>query len=327
MPSLTYKTAQSIYTRLCILKNRSLNLLDPPMVVLVYHRITMLPSDPQQLAVSPDNFRAHVLFLKNNFQIVRFEDDWSKINKPSVAITFDDGYADNALEALPILEEVGVPATFFVSTGNIGTSHEFWWDELERVILGERDYPASFTLTDRQYGNIWRTDSFALRETLYSTLHQMMMRIDFDQRANWFDQLRVWGQFDRTGREQNRPLSHDELRLLAISRWTTIGAHTVTHTALSCQSEEQQRVEIISSKRQLETLLVKEITVFSYPFGRKNDYNAASISICKEAGFIKSAANFPGQSHRWTDPYQIPRQLVRNWDEASFADKMKRFGV
>jgi peptidoglycan/xylan/chitin deacetylase (PgdA/CDA1 family) len=127
------------------------------------------------------------------------------------------------------------------------------------------------------------------------------------------------------GREQNRSLSHAELITLANSCWATIGAHTATHTPLSILSEEQQREEIVSSKRTLETLLNKGVAVFSYPFGRKKDYNSASIRICREAGFKKSAANFPGQAHRWTDSYQIPRQLVRNWDAATFADAMKRF--
>jgi peptidoglycan/xylan/chitin deacetylase (PgdA/CDA1 family) len=52
--------------------------------------------------------------LKDTVPVVRFEEDWSKIKKPAVAtITFDDGYADNVLEALPIIEEVGVPVHLF----------------------------------------------------------------------------------------------------------------------------------------------------------------------------------------------------------------------
>lgn len=116
--------------------NRLLNRVDPPVIVLLYHRVTTLVSDPEMLAVSPENFRAQMRHLKENHHLVRFEEDWSKAAKPAVAITFDDGYADNALEALPILDEVGVPATFFVSTGTIGTTREFWWHELERIILG-----------------------------------------------------------------------------------------------------------------------------------------------------------------------------------------------
>lgn len=310
-----------------MLKNRAFNLLDPPVVVLAYHRVTMLPLDRQLLAISPANFRAQMQFLKNNFPLTRFEDDWSNIRKPSVVVSFDDGYADNALEALPILEEIGVPATFFVSTGNIGTNEEFWWDELERITLGDRDYPSNFRLEDRRQGRNWLTETPPLREMLYSNLHRMMMGIDSAQRELWFEQLREWAELDRTGRAQNRPLSQDELKTLSKSPWVTIGAHTATHTPLSCLSEERQKEDIISSKCRLESLLNREVTLFSYPFGRKNDYNAASIRICREAGFIKSAANFSGQAHRWTDPYQIPRQLVRNWDAATFADTMKRFWV
>jgi peptidoglycan/xylan/chitin deacetylase (PgdA/CDA1 family) len=120
-------------------------------------------------------------------------------------------------------------------------------------------------------------------------------------------------------------MTGDELRRLAGSRWVTIGAHTVTHTPLSILSEERQREEIVSSKIRLETLLGTEIKVFSYPFGRKSDYNRASVRICREAGFIKAASNFPGQAHRWTDPYQLPRQLVRNWGTDTFAAKVKDF--
>jgi hypothetical protein len=49
------------------------------------------------------------------------------------------------------------------------------------------------------------------------------------------------------------------------------------------------------------------------------------MAICREAGFAKAAANFPGQAHRWTDPFQIPRQLVRDWPVDIFAQKLKRF--
>lgn len=322
---MTGAFAQPIITAARKARNRLFNLVDPPVVVLIYHRVTTLPSDPQLLTVTPDNFRAHLQYLKRNFPVVRFEADWSQVRKPAVAVTFDDGYADNALEALPILEEVGVPATFFVSTGTTGTRREFWWDELERVILGEKKYPATFTLDDRRFGRSWPTEDLPQREAMYRDLHPLMMRIDAAQREAWLEQFRGWAKLDGTGREANRPLTQDELRRLAQSPWATIGAHTVTHTPLSTLAEDEQRYEIITSKRQLETLLGREITVFSYPFGRKSDYNGTSVRICREAGFVKVAANFPGQAHRWTDHFQLPRQLVRNWDPDTFAAKMKGF--
>jgi peptidoglycan/xylan/chitin deacetylase (PgdA/CDA1 family) len=327
MSAPLHQAALPLYRQLRQLKNRVLNRIDPPVVVLIYHRVTLLPSDPHLLAVSPENFRAQMRFLKRDFQLVRFEEDWSDLKGPAVAVTFDDGYADNALEALPILEEVGIPATFFVSTGNLDTLLEYWWDELERIILGDRSMPESFTLRDSRFERTWPTVTLEDREELYRKIHLQMMKLDPAGREDWLMQLRRWAQLDETGREAYRAMTDDELRCLAGSKWVTIGAHTVTHTPLSTLSAEQQRREIFSSKHQLETLLGKAITVFSYPFGRKNDYNRVSVQICRELGFIKAASNFPGQVHRWTDSYQLPRQLVRNWDIDTFASRVKDFWV
>ena len=66
--------------------------------------------------------------------------DWifkgkAKLPRRTVIITFDDGYADNFHTALPLLQEADCPATVFVTAGKIGAERDFWWDELERVIL------------------------------------------------------------------------------------------------------------------------------------------------------------------------------------------------
>jgi len=327
MPGWTDRTALPVYRGLRRLKNKVLNRIDPPVVVLVYHRVTVLPADLHMLAVSPENFRAQMQFLKTNVPVVRFEGDWSGLRERAVAVTFDDGYADNALEALPVLEEVGVPATFFVSTGALGTRDEFWWDELERILLGDAGFPDRFRLEDREYGKIWPTRTREQRMVLHGDLHPMVGRIGAARREGWLEQLRAWAGIDRTGREANRLLTPEELQALAASPWATVGAHTVTHTPLSVLPENEQRHEIVSSKQQLERLLGTEIKVFSYPFGGKDHYNRTSVRLCREARFQKAASNFPGQAHRWTDVYQIPRQLVRDWDVGTFAARMRSFWI
>lgn len=305
--------------------NRLLNFIDPPVIVLLYHRVTTLTSDPEMLAVSPDNFHAQLRYLKENFPIVRFDEDWSKVSKPAVVITFDDGYADNALEALPILEEVGVPATFFVSTGTIGTPEEFWWHELERIILETQSLPPSFTLDDVRFGRGWSTGTPRERQEFYHGIVRLMNDADPGHRNNWRAQLRHWAQTGEMAADMHRAMTLDELRLLAGGSGVTIGAHTVTHTRLSSLSQEAQQTEITASKEQLETWLGREISTFSYPFGRRSDYTGQSVELCRNAGFTKAAANFPGQAHRWTDPYQIPRHLVRNWPVEIFTGKLRGF--
>jgi peptidoglycan/xylan/chitin deacetylase (PgdA/CDA1 family) len=308
-------------------KNRLINLFDRPVLVLLYHRVTTLGSDPQLLAVSPDNFRAHLQFLKNNFLLVRFEEDWSKIDKPALAITFDDGYADNVLEALPIIEEIGVPATFFVSTGTIGTRQEFWWDELEHLVLGEHICPDRFVLEDSRFGQAWPTTSAAERQVLFEEIQPPMRKIDAKRRESWLKQLRQWAQTEVKDCEAHRSMTVEELQRLAQSRWATVGAHTITHTALSYLKSEEQRQEIIGAKTELESWLEREVTAFSYPFGTGEDYTRETVDFCRKAGFVKAAANFPAQVHSWTDLFEIPRQLVRNWPLEVFAEKLKEFWI
>lgn len=306
--------------------NLLLNRVDPPVIILLYHRVTTLTSDPELLAVTSDNFRAQMRYLKENYPLVRFEEDWSRITKPAVAVTFDDGYADNALEALPILEEVGVPATFFVSTGTIGTTKEFWWHELERIILNNKSLPPSVILEVGHLKKTWATDSASQRQKFFHNAVQLMTKAEAVGRNDLLDQIRATSGINaESAGDTHRTMSREELRLLASSRWATIGAHTVTHTQLSSLTTDAQRLEMETSKRDLETWLGIGIKVFSYPYGRRCHYTKESVALCRELGFSKAAANFPGQAHRWTDPYQIPRHLVRNWPVASFAEKLQGF--
>lgn len=93
--------------------------------VLVYHAI----GDPVDLhrgfslTVTRDSFRWQMQELRNKFNVValheirRHLEDQQPFPPRTVAITFDDGYRDNFTEALPILNEFALPATFFISTG------------------------------------------------------------------------------------------------------------------------------------------------------------------------------------------------------------------
>ncbi len=102
--------------------------------ILVYHRVADTIHDPHQLAVSPENFRHQLLYLKKNFEIVPLSQMAANLAQRSLqlkqlAITFDDGYADNLYQALPILTELSIPATVFVVTGKLDSPEPFYWDK------------------------------------------------------------------------------------------------------------------------------------------------------------------------------------------------------
>jgi peptidoglycan/xylan/chitin deacetylase (PgdA/CDA1 family) len=327
MPGAAFQAARIANARLRNLRAMALNRVGSPVVVLGYHRVAVAPSDRQSLAVSPGHFREHMEYLRRHFRIVRFDEDWSGLRAPAVAVTFDDGYLDNLTEALPVLEEVGVPATFFVSSGHLDSGEGFWWDELERLVTGGTCHPARFALEDGQHGRTWPTATTEERETLRRDLLQLAMRVDAGRRAAWLGQLRAWAPPAAPPPQADRPLTAAELRTLAASRLVTIGAHTVSHSSLAALSEAEQAHELEASKRRLQEILGRPVEVFSYPFGTRSDYNAATLRLCREAGFRKAATAFPGHCYRWTDPFQIPRHFIQDFDPDSFVVKVKGFWI
>ena len=307
------------------LRNQIANYLAPPVVVLLYHRVTLLETDPQLLAVSPQHFFDQLLWLKSAYPILRFEDDWSKITKPSIAITFDDGYQDNFREALPILKELEIPATFFISTGYIDQYREYWWDELERMILN-LDPPRTLELerSDDASKILWDLQTREDVRRCYSDLHKLLKPLPVETRENILTKLRAWsGSY--IARDTHLPMRLDELQELAHSSLVTIGAHTVQHPQLSALDMSEQSNEILQSKNKLESWLARPIETFSYPFGGVSDYNHDTLKIVKQSEFTKVASNFPGQSHFWKSNFEIPRCIVRDWDIVQFKAAIAHF--
>jgi len=70
--------------------------------------------------ITPQAFRKHLEWLKRDFDIVPLTEMLEERRPRSLALTFDDGYANNYTDAFQVLRELGVPATFFVTTDWIG---------------------------------------------------------------------------------------------------------------------------------------------------------------------------------------------------------------
>ncbi|MRR49783.1 MAG: hypothetical protein EG825_02535 [Rhodocyclaceae bacterium] len=297
--------------------------IDAPVVVLAYHRVAELSSDPEQLAVSPDNFRQQMLWLKAHLPVLRFEEDWRRYARPAAVVTFDDGYADNARIALPILEALDLPATFFVTAGVVDSAQEFWWDVLAHCLLERESLPSTLQLPilETPLPTILAEE----RRVAYARLHGPLRQMDAASRTANLEELRAWAGVNGPARESHRPLSTEELQRLARSPVVTLGAHSVTHPVLSSLSDADLEREIVDSRSRLEEMSGCPVTVFAYPYGGKADFSTTAAQLCRSAGYEKAAANIPGSAHRWHDPYRLPRHLVRNWNEGEFARHMASF--
>jgi peptidoglycan/xylan/chitin deacetylase (PgdA/CDA1 family) len=103
--------------------------LGPGLRILGYHRVS---DDRDVLAVTPDAFRRQIAaILESEATVVRLEDALPLLDRPIdapyVSLTFDDGYRDTLETALPILEQLGVPATLFLPTAMLDGRECFSW--------------------------------------------------------------------------------------------------------------------------------------------------------------------------------------------------------
>jgi peptidoglycan/xylan/chitin deacetylase (PgdA/CDA1 family) len=262
----------------------------------------------------------------------------------AVALTFDDGYADNLLHARPLLEQYKVPATAFVPTGRLEEGGEFWWDELGRVLLQPGHLPGSLhlevgdsehnwdlgeaatytTAQARQY-SMWKAWERAptRRHALYCQMYDLLSGLEPAGQSAVMAQLRAWASVTGEARETYRSLTPDELRSLAQSDLVEIGAHTVTHANLAALPLQAQMREIAHGKARLETIIGRPVDGFAYPFGRQCDYTKQTVAQVRAGGFTYACSNVAGLVTPATDRFQFPRMQVHDWDGAEFARRLK----
>lgn len=281
--------------------------------VLLYHRIVETDFDPQQLCVSPKNFKDQLTYLKKNYKFLTIEqfNDHLFNKKPfpknSLFITFDDGYADNLKNAIPILEELNLQAVFYIATRNLGTNLLFWWDELDLLFRFEDEMDKAVL------SELFKTtDTKSIKELYDHYLNMLKRSHDVRQRDAHLNSIRKLRTINDAEKEKCVCLNFSELKKLASSKAAIIGAHTKEHLSLWCLSEEDQRKEITESISTLKDLLNIPIDYFAYPYGEKRDYNEKTMKICEGLKLKHAAANFGGYMNSESDRYAFTRHVVRN---------------
>jgi peptidoglycan/xylan/chitin deacetylase (PgdA/CDA1 family) len=264
--------------------------------------------------------------------------------RPPIAVTFDDGYADVAACG-PQLARAGATATMFVATSYLGGAREFWWDDLERLLLLPGRLPETLRLRigarihawhlgeAREYGEAERRRDLGWhvecdydpspRHRVYRDLCRLLRDAEGHERVRTLDALSAIADAGTDARPTHRPISEEDLARAEQSGTFDVGAHTETHAALSGLPAGVQRREISNSKATLEAIVGHRIASFAYPFGGRADYTATSVGLVRESGFSMGCSAVGGLVGRRTDPFQWPRILVRNWDVETFAATLR----
>ena len=290
-------------------------------LILLYHRVADTVDDPLRLSVSQRAFEEQLDVLVATRRVVTLEQVAAERESGTLALTFDDGYRDNATAAAPALALRRLPWTLFASTGHVEQGRAFWWDEVTHAFATARaPVAAELRLALPGGSRAWRVASPTTRRRARGALLAALQGLDPDAIAAAVGNLRRWaGSETEAGAPPMIPMSTEELRGLAASG-VAIGAHTRTHRGLAYASVEDQRAEIVGSRDDLERWLGKPPTSFSYPFGVPGaDLNATTMRIVRETGFSCAVVNSPAPVEPTSDPFCLPRVAVPNLGGEAFA--------
>lgn len=324
----------------------------PGGLILMYHRVADIAPDPFGICQAPQHFAEHLEVLKRYThpvslqQLVQAVQEKKSIDR-LVALTFDDGYADNLHTAKPLLEQYDIPATFFITTGNLENKREFWWDELERLLLQPGVLPSMLSLKLKEQTYEWQLDESACysqsdylrdrhwswydaessdptsRQRIYRTLYALLSKQSVSDRRLAMDLLWDWSGAANQVRPTHQVVSAGEIHHLAQAELIEVGAHTVTHPFLSALPEVEQQRELQQNKSQLEAIIERPVTSFAYPHG---NYASTTPVIAKAVGFncaCSTRSDRVVQSK--ADSFQLPRIEAQKGDGEVFSRQLAQW--
>jgi peptidoglycan/xylan/chitin deacetylase (PgdA/CDA1 family) len=290
-------------------------------LVLTYHRIAS-GRDPLEQCVSPESFNAQLEVLRRLAEVVPLEELDRPARDTRVALTFDDGYRDNAVVAAPILYDAGLPATFFVSSAMIEGRGEYWWDRLEHIHLDEE--PGTTTLELEIERRRLRVDvrSEAGRLRSLKALNRRLRGLALAEIDPLVEHVRVQlGVSPPAACDRHSLMRADDVARLAAHPLFEIGSHGSTHVMLSALPANLQREEIVASRAALERVTGRTVTSLAYPYGTDTSFDRSTESLVREAGYLRAFANTPLLHGRAA--FRRPRTMVYDWSSDEFSSRLR----
>jgi peptidoglycan/xylan/chitin deacetylase (PgdA/CDA1 family) len=259
--------------------------------ILCYHRVLASDTEnhiPGFLRVDVGSFKHQMQIIKSQAHPVSLVEMVERIkggvkaDALYVAVTFDDGYADNLEIAYPILKDLDIPATIFISTAYVD-DHTIipWWDEL---------HPLVYNLRGILHIRYKETNLKLDMNTIHGKGASIARLTNIISHAKTIDKIDILS-FLRS-RVSNYPKPNrnaftnwNQLKQVVSEGLITVGGHTVTHPYLT-KCVDWGMNEIAEGKARLEDILGIPVNLFSYPFGEFNNDVIYAIHKTKFSGAV-----------------------------------------
>jgi peptidoglycan/xylan/chitin deacetylase (PgdA/CDA1 family) len=282
--------------------------------ILIYHRVHACADPLFPGEVDSGQFSEQIDCVKRLFNVLPLDEAVEMLREDrlpprAAAITFDDGYADNAEVAAPVLQTHRVKATFFVCTGYLDGGR-MWNDTIIESVRHATG--GELNLDSINLGRHDTSSNAMRRETIHNLIRNLKY-LPADVRANKVDELQA-----AVGAPlpDNLMMRSEQVRALDVAGMG-IGAHTMTHPILARLDAVSAREEILRGRGSLQSILGKPISLFAYPNGKPGeDYLPEHVTMVRELGFKAAVSTAWGTATRKGDFFQLPR--FTPWDRTNW---------
>lgn len=262
-----------------------LRILNQTPRILFWHGVDTLPdSKIEAESISKDDFLKQIMYLRKYFNIISMDDFHDKFNtnnlsKKDIVLTFDDGYKNNLKILAPIMREMNIPYTVFITTNNIENGNLFPTSIARIILLGSNLEKIYIPLIKKEYllntqenkKNTYKEISNLLKTLPHSDVNIICKDLINNLTS---DEVMIL----KKKYSSIIPLTWEEVKELD-EMGATIGSHCIDHICChSNQNKEEVKYQIEESKRIIEDKLQKECKYFAYPNGNYTDFSNDCVS-------------------------------------------------
>jgi peptidoglycan/xylan/chitin deacetylase (PgdA/CDA1 family) len=279
----------------------------PIVGVVTFHHIhdtagcgAVYPYDPDVADATPRQFRRHLETVARIGTPVSMAEllrgiDGGPLPPNPLMITFDDGYRSCHDVALPILRELGIPATFFIATAFVGERRLYWWERIALALSAARRpraalaYPRPIEIDARDPGvrrmlndlvkNTWGLDTERF-------LRELCLALEVD-----------WSPAIEAAHADQLIMTWDQVRALSRAGMA-VESHTRHHPVLDTLDDATLRDELVGSRTDLERELGRPVEAIAYPVGRRIQQARIRAAVAA-AGYRVGFANTGGVNPLW----------------------------
>jgi peptidoglycan/xylan/chitin deacetylase (PgdA/CDA1 family) len=275
------------------------------LLVYAWHNIEGTWCFPNQSGQGRHQFRRQLDLLRRLGTVVPLTEalhdlaEGRPLPPRAVAITFDDGYRDNLDVAVPVLERLQLPATFFLVPAMLSGEIEAWWETLAWAVH------RSSRTTTRWAGREVSLDGAQRRRSWFDEIAEDLKHTNRAAREEAVSELVT--ALAPVGPPPQRLLMDWDGAREMVRRGFTIGSHSQFHAILAQETPAEQQRDLAASRRQLEQQLSVPVEVLAYPNGRSCDFDEHTVAAAEQAGYSFALTTMSGHNRRDTPRYEIRR--------------------